>query len=200
MPYDPTKIGIGYARLLAMQNLIRSNIGQVNTALAAFTVTAALFGQWPALTQSVVVLGDVEGEWDIKTGYLRIGISSGAQHNGLNATGEFIYIGGRMKQTRTTTISLYFHYDVFNYENSDDQREARAAATEIVGDWLYDGVLNNGANGLIPLTSTIYEASGDKMDMSHCTHLSKGFFRRGMGEGGHRVYYGILATHECIIQ
>jgi hypothetical protein len=183
-----------------MQLLLQNNIANLDTALQNFPVTQQFFAQWGGLNTGMVILGDVEGAWDISTGYLRISVSAGARHNGLDATGEFIYIGGIKKQTRITEVSLYFHYDVFNFEDSDDQRNARIVASEIAADWLFDGVLNNIHNGLIPLTSTIYDPSGDTMQMCNCTNLSKGFFRRGMGEAGSRIYYGVLATHECIIQ
>jgi hypothetical protein len=196
--------GVGEARLYAIQSLLQANIMALSAALAANPHTGALITNYGPLATSMVVVGDMEGRWDIKAGLLRIAVCAGDKRSGMDATGERIYVGGQSKQTRFTDVYIYFHDSVFNIQKQDDQRLERAIAIEVVGDWLLDGVLNTVANGTIPLTSRVYQDTGsgrtDELLMATCLTVQKGFFANGMGGSGSRIYYGIHATHQGVIQ
>lgn len=197
--WEAGRPGIGEARLYAIQALLRSRIVDLSEALRLNVVTSSLITNYGALTPDMVIIGDMEGRWDIKTGLLRIAVSAGNKRNGLDATGERLYIGGINKQIRYTDIYLYFHDSIFTMERMDEQRLLRAIAVEVAADWLFDGVLNKVGNGEIPLTSRVNQDTDsdrtDKLTMCLCTTLQKGFFTAGMGNGS-RIYYGIQAIHE----
>jgi len=138
--YDPLRVGLDEARLIAIKALLISRLPLLNQALGRDTLD--ILG---TITADMVEIGDTETAWNPSTGPLRIRITAGGENDGLDYESEISYsLDGNSgwKYTYSTNIYVYFHPEAMPSLDEAAQAEAREFAKARLSDWMTLGVFN----------------------------------------------------------
>lgn len=199
MSIDYTKPLIGKARLLALEALIISNMSTLGTSLASDSETNYLsvspftaIGSWT----NPVQIGDLEALWPISEGPIKIFVSPGGHHDGLDFTQNIIYIEDEYQLTLSTAIFIYLHPDCFKDRRTIEQARKRVLVMETASDWLRS-IVGSWHNGILTLTSNEMQQPHDQLVNCKITAGHKGEFGRAFGQAG--ICHGCMFLHTGIV-
>ena len=204
MALIPGAIGFGEARLKAIRDLLLVNLPALESQLSrtdeadtSYLLTDLYGG---ALTEDMVVRGDLLALWQRNSGCLRIVVMSGGHQSGQIHQSERVYMDVSpqrgQRYTFQTALHVYFHPDCWSQSEGVDMIAKREAAIERVSDWLTWIVFQGDALDLL-LESRCYEdAEGtvfDHLTNGRLASVSTGAFMRAFG--GNILLYGLQAVH-----
>jgi hypothetical protein len=201
MAYDPTRINLGEARLLAIQGIIQAAIPSLNIVLGRDNITNGLVTV--PLSGNSVIIGDIETLWDnTSLGNVLFAVCAGGLQAGRDIDTAYEFIdqsptGGR-RLTVTTSIACYLHPSTYRSQFVISQAYNREIARERISDWIRAGVLNTPANSVITLASSEFTNPPNTDMLFRCkATVSKGFFLKSAGKDV--GVFGINIEHEGTI-
>ncbi len=225
--YDPTLIGSGEARLIAIKQKVIKYLPDLNTALSRDSLTSYIIGDsfGGPVTASSVCIGDFRSGWDISTGAIRISVSATDYRQGTS----FTQMRTSMPDSQSLGLNISLNTSVFLYLNIDwarvkdpmGQAEMREKTLTRIEDWLRAGCLSKWEGATlssdVPLTSKefssvqlvdrqtnapIVDADGNPcFDLLSDCYASTGFQGvMGRGPGDSIELLGIHMVHQGTIQ
>lgn len=211
MPWKTTLPGAALATSLALEALLKANIGDLSAAIAnsaSFgtplglnTDVSMLTTRFGAVTADHVHKGDIESNWKITDGWLRLYVTAGNHRTGVEVSSVRAFIGGssQFEDNYTTSVFAYIHQDAVRRADRSIQEEEREVAQIIVGDWLRAGVLNFFQNHKLSLLSQERwddeDLKTDTLSLCQATMVSN--FQRDLGS---IVVYGIHVLHTGVLR
>ena len=187
--WTPTEDALGKARIKAYQTILQNNIAALSTALSDDSTLSFLISDFAALDSTMVKRGDFETEWTASTGCLRMFVSGGGHHMGIDMTAKSEFIteqtpGGKIRMYQTS-VFCYFHPDAFRIEQDPNlQAQVREDAFQTVQDWMDFACFGTNAARDIALTSHSFNASpgNDRLLNTIVQQSMKVFVQRGKGD------------------
>lgn len=182
------------ARLTAIQTLIQSRIGDLDTNLQRAPLSM------PAGTaaSALVIIGDPD-TLDSSTPFV-VCISGGGKADGADWESDFRYTGmgtsitpGSLKNTVHTQVRVYIHPDTFpaadaTWSSVKTQTEKRERLLSRVVAFLRGDVFQTLAGVDMTLTSTEYRDAGDNLTMGVVRRVEKGRYEKSFA--GTALVYG----------
>lgn len=204
MAWTPTIGGIFKARLVAIRDLVRAKVDDMNDALAAdsdlaYLVSSTFGGD---LDDSIIENGDLFATWPIDTGSLRIAVCAGDHRDGTSGTIDRQFIDATPTRGHRiqvfTSIYFYFHHNAFGNVDPVNQMVVREAARELVNDWLVFDVFLHPDNLAIELPTQCFTEGDqfDTLDFCIAESVHKGVFVRA--NSNLEMYGGIIRHHAQI--
>jgi len=198
MAYTAGAMGLREATSEAVKSLLVSKLPLLIAALNRDTDTSFLLTPLP--TADFLLIGDRLASWDIATGFFRMTVSGA---NTSQSVMERMFIDTSSMRglhiRLNTSVYIYFHPDAFKGSNNERQVRVIEKALNRVEDWLSFGVLNNGENLDLQLTSQCYNggANFDFLTLCELSNITKGHWQRAFDNmtmlGIHGMHTGQIA-------
>ena len=202
--WTPNLPDIGEARLIAIRDILRGKISDLNTCLSRDSQTSILItGDYPALSTDCVDIGDTAAEWSsTEEGAIKIAVCAGGMREGLDYEVEQEFIDETttwgLRQVLHTSIFLYLG-DVMQITDPRLQARYREILQCRLGGWCR-GVLNLPENREIVLASQEFvPVGGSEFDVLTRCRARTGMKNYIPRSAGNTTTYGVHIDHQGII-